>query len=217
MKTYLFALLLLVVALPATRAADADPRVQQLITQLGDEDFKKREAATADLKALGKTAQPQLKAAENHSDPEVRTRVAQLLQALEPPPTDAGTGTGRMGGRAVIRFGGGGAGGQIIQMRAVAGNAQAANAETTQQSAFEADGKKCKVTRTEKNGVKSLTVVVTETKDGKDISRTVEATDDADLAKKDAALAKLVKEHAGAANNEVQVQTGGQVIIQGGE
>jgi hypothetical protein len=216
MKTYLFALLLLVVALPATRAADANPRVQQLITQLGDEDFKKREAATAELKALGKTAQPQLKAAENHSDPEVRTRVAQLLQALEPPPTDAGTGTGRMGGRAVIRFGGG-AGGQIIQMRAVAGNAQAANVETTQQSAFEADGKKCKVTRTEQNGVKGLTVVVTETKDGKDVTRTVEATDDDDLAKKDADLAKLVKEHAGAANNEVQVQTGGQVIIQGGE
>lgn len=217
MKTYLFTLLLLVVALPATRAAEADPRIQQLITQLGDEDFKKREAATAELKSLGKTAQPQLQAAENHSDPEVRVRVAQLLQALEPPPPDAGTGTGRMGGRAVIRFGGGGAGGQIIQMRAMAVNAQAANVESTPQSAFEADGKKYKVTRSEKSGVKSLKVDVAETKDGKDVTRTVEATDDDDLAKKDADLAKVVKKHAGAANNEVQIQNGGQIIIQGGE
>jgi hypothetical protein len=217
MKTYLFALLLLVVVLPATRAADANPRISQLITQLGDEDFRKREAASAELKGLGKAAEPQLKAAADNKDPEIRTRVVQLLQALEPQPTDTGTATGRMGQRGVIRFGGGGMGMQVIQMRAVAGNAQAAKVETTQQSAFEADGKKYKVTRTEQNGVKGLTVVVTETKDGKDISRTVEATDDADLAKKDAALAKLVKDHDGAAKNEVKIQTGGQIIIQGGD
>jgi hypothetical protein len=216
MKTYLVVLLALFVSLPATRAAD-DARIRQLITQLGDEDYKKREAATEELQSLGKAAEPQLKAAADTKDPEVRTRVVQLLQALEPPPADTGAATGRVGGIGRLPRVRGQMGVHAVEVRGAVVNVQAANVESKQQSAFEVDGKKYKVTRTEKNGAKTLTVVVTETKDGKDVTRTVEATDDDDLAKKDAELAKLVKQHAGAAHNEVQIQTGGQIIIQGEE
>ncbi len=55
-------------------------RVMKLIQQLGDEQFKKREQATAELKKLALRIEPLLKAAiESTDDPETRLRIKQLL------------------------------------------------------------------------------------------------------------------------------------------
>jgi hypothetical protein len=75
---------------PALRAADAAPDVPALIRQLGDPDFRKREAATARLKELGKAAAPALREALGGGDPEVCARAESLLRQLERPRIPAG-------------------------------------------------------------------------------------------------------------------------------
>jgi type II secretory pathway component PulC len=194
-----------------------EERIKQLVTQLGDTDFKKREAATTELKAIGKPALPQLKAAENHTDPEVRARVTDLLAALNPPATTTGTGTTGVGRAQVLRLGGG-MGEMVFRVQGGVVNVGGQqNVQSKSQTSFTEDGKKYTVTRTENNGVKNLTVEVTETKDGKEVTRTVEAEDDEALAKKDAALAKIVAKHAGQAdaNAAVQIQMDGNIVIGG--
>jgi len=91
--------------LPAADApAAAEQRIKDLITQLGDKDFKKREAASAELKAIGKPAVAQLTAAQKHEDPEVSTRASELLDAINPPAAasneaPAAARVARLGGR----------------------------------------------------------------------------------------------------------------------
>jgi hypothetical protein len=55
----------------------------QLVEQLGDRDFRKRDAAVKRLEALGPAALPALRKAEKHSDPEIRRRVSDLIPTLE--------------------------------------------------------------------------------------------------------------------------------------
>ena len=215
MKTMRLILCLITLVGVVAAFGATEQEIAALITQLGDESFPKREAASTELRTIGKPAIPQLKAAENHADPEVRARVAALLQE-NTPPAENKPGAVR-GGMGVVRLQGGNARMQIMQLRAqaVAVQAGAANVESTSENAFEKDGKKYKVTRTEKNGVKNLKVEVTETKDGKEVTRTVEAEDDDALAKKDADLAKVVKDEAGDAQNAVEIQMGGQILDDG--
>ena len=80
--------LLVTAALPA--AAEPAPDVPALIRQLGDADFRKREAATQRLKELGKAAAPALREAMGGSDPEVCARAEALLRQLERPRIPAG-------------------------------------------------------------------------------------------------------------------------------
>jgi hypothetical protein len=72
---------------PTTRpvAATANDRVDQLIEQLGAEDFKARAAAAAQLRKLGSVALPALKQS-THADPEVQAWCAALTEQLEPKP-----------------------------------------------------------------------------------------------------------------------------------
>lgn len=59
------------------------PTADQLVEQLGDRDFRKRDAAVKRLEALGPAALPALRKAEKHADPEIRRRVSDLIPTLE--------------------------------------------------------------------------------------------------------------------------------------
>ena len=67
---------------PASQPVDA-ARVQELIHQLGDEDFAVREQASAKLKELGPAVLPALKEAQDSQDPEVKARATQVARAIE--------------------------------------------------------------------------------------------------------------------------------------
>jgi len=57
--------------------------IRKLITDLGAQRFRVREAATRELISLGPTAVSFLKEAENSTDPEVKDRAKRCLQAIE--------------------------------------------------------------------------------------------------------------------------------------
>jgi hypothetical protein len=74
-------------------ARNVDPAVgdeiDQLIAQLGDADWDKREAATKQLAELSQAARPKLQAALQQKDMEVVWRAERLLQAMEAQPASA--------------------------------------------------------------------------------------------------------------------------------
>jgi len=91
-RTLLAALVLFVLAAAAGgQASSADkpdpkpaaPTVEQLVEQLGDPDFRKRDLAADLLKAEGLKAVPAMKAALKHPDPEVRRRLLDLIPNIE--------------------------------------------------------------------------------------------------------------------------------------
>jgi hypothetical protein len=59
------------------------PGLERLVEQLGDRDFRRRDAAAQQLEAAGVRALPLLRRALTHGDPEVRRRVAGLLPSIE--------------------------------------------------------------------------------------------------------------------------------------
>jgi hypothetical protein len=70
---------------PSSRAPAAVPpeRIQKLIEQLGDSEFKVREQASAELSRLGGLALPALtEAAANSKDPEVQVRAKALVEKI---------------------------------------------------------------------------------------------------------------------------------------
>lgn len=93
MRTLLFPLLLAgfvaAIASPPPPAQAEDPApaasgADELVQQLGHDDFRAREAASRKLAALGEQARPALERALEQSDsPEVRWRVEQLLRRLQ--------------------------------------------------------------------------------------------------------------------------------------
>src|SRR5688572_20635753 len=75
-------------AAPANANAAAD--VPALIRQLGDADFRAREAATEKLRAIGRPALPALREATAGDDPEVCSRADALVRQIERPRIPAG-------------------------------------------------------------------------------------------------------------------------------
>ena len=61
----------------------ADPAVEKLVEQLGDDDYRVRDEASRALKAAGPRVLAALRKALTHPDPEVRRRANELLPALE--------------------------------------------------------------------------------------------------------------------------------------
>lgn len=89
-KVLLLVALLLSSCPVAVRAAADDAEqavpddVKKLIQQLGDDQYAKREAASVELKAIGKPALPALKAAiERNEDPEIVSRAQALVKRIE--------------------------------------------------------------------------------------------------------------------------------------
>ncbi len=72
--------------LPAIALADAPTTqpvdVAALIHQLGDDSYKVRAEAAQHLREVGAAAIPALRDAKNNRDPEVRIRVAELIDEL---------------------------------------------------------------------------------------------------------------------------------------
>src|SRR5262245_4676323 len=64
---------------------DVSPEVlKKLIEQLGDDNFDKRQEASQRLEKIGKPALTALKqAAQEHADPEVKSRAADLVRHIE--------------------------------------------------------------------------------------------------------------------------------------
>jgi hypothetical protein len=60
----------------------SEERLRQLIEQLGDDTFARREEASQQLLLLGRAARPQLRAALTHADPEVRARAGRCLRQI---------------------------------------------------------------------------------------------------------------------------------------
>ena len=92
------------VAAPTAAAAPATPAdVRSLVEQLGDADFKTREAATEKLRQLGREALPALKEAiSSGADPEVCSRADALVRRIERPRVPADwLGPDGFGGRGV--------------------------------------------------------------------------------------------------------------------
>ncbi len=80
---------------------DQAKRIEQLVRELGSENFDVREKATAELRKIGKPATAALKKAAQSDDPEIRLRAKQLLEEFErsekKPPTR------RLGGRISVQ------------------------------------------------------------------------------------------------------------------
>lgn len=73
---------LLALLLAAALLADDAEHVRGLVERLGAEDVAAREAAQAELIAMGAAALPALQEALSHADPEVRTRAEEVLHEL---------------------------------------------------------------------------------------------------------------------------------------
>jgi len=71
---------------PEKPAAPSQDEFDQLVEQLGHEDFDTREAAQKKLEAFGKAALPMVKEAQAKTqDLERRTRLAEIAKRLDPP------------------------------------------------------------------------------------------------------------------------------------
>ena len=83
----LFSLSSAAFANPTTRPASSAPtdRVDQLIEQLGADDFKARAAAAAQLRKIGRSALPALKNVK-HDDAEIASWCASLAEQIDPTP-----------------------------------------------------------------------------------------------------------------------------------
>jgi hypothetical protein len=68
---------------PAAKTNPMEAEVQTLIQRLGDDRFREREAATDQLWQFGEAAEPALRAALKHSDPEIRVRAGMVLERFE--------------------------------------------------------------------------------------------------------------------------------------
>src|SRR5437764_11760888 len=63
--------------------AEDDKEIDRLVKQLGDDDFKKREAATKRLTAIGEPALDALQKATTSDDPEVALRAKYIVAGIE--------------------------------------------------------------------------------------------------------------------------------------
>ncbi len=165
---------------PATRPTIPPPlqaRIDELVAQLGDNAFEKREAAMGKLKEIGESARVALQTAAKSKDAEVAERAARLLAALDgrdDAPDDAPF--VRPGGGVIQIFGGG----------MVAGNVTV--------SVISIDGMKL----TRRNDATGLHVTheVTDAKGKKTVTK-ADAKDMAELKKKHPKLHALIEKHFG--------------------
>src|SRR3954454_23845343 len=83
-------LLLGTVAAGPTTAPSSPKEIETLIAQLGHDDFKMREEASARLAKIGKLALTPLKQALSSGDPEVQSRAEMRIKRIEQRPVPGG-------------------------------------------------------------------------------------------------------------------------------
>src|SRR5262245_44450469 len=81
MKTFLTLMALTLTGLSAYGQAD-DKRIDQLVEQLGSEDFQTRDAADRERRKIGRPAVPALETALESSDAERADRARKILDAI---------------------------------------------------------------------------------------------------------------------------------------
>src|SRR5437867_2881027 len=81
MKTFVTLLALVLAAVPAIGQDDAK-KIDQLVEQLGADDFQARESADKELRKIGDAAVPALKKALESSDAERADRAKKILDAI---------------------------------------------------------------------------------------------------------------------------------------
>jgi len=88
---------------------DAESRIPELIRQLGDEAWDKREAASKALEKIGRPALPALRKAAESEDAEVSARAKRLIEKIAPAPRPGkAVRVPAAGGLPAIRVQGGG-------------------------------------------------------------------------------------------------------------
>jgi hypothetical protein len=83
LATFTFALTAQSALLATPTTAPATDEIGSLITRLGDADFHVRRDASNRLREIGVAALPELKRAAEDQNPEIRSRAAQIVHALE--------------------------------------------------------------------------------------------------------------------------------------
>ncbi len=90
--------------------AEQAGKIAALITQLGDDDYEVREKATKDLIARGAIVRGKVREALESTDPEVKKRAEQIMEAIKPvglkPGNSSTTTTTNPNGVMIIRDGG---------------------------------------------------------------------------------------------------------------
>lgn len=176
-NTFCLASFVIVCFLAFARGADPDPATPPppqagdaaaLIKQLGDADFKAREAASERLKSMGAAALPGLKEAITSSDdPEICSRADSLVRQIERPRVPADW-LGPDG------FGGRGFGGTQITTSVIRGNRVVRVEDGT--------GRRKIVIR---EGPQGIEMTVTGAKNGQDVTAQFRAASAAELAEQD--------------------------------
>jgi len=201
--------LILLSATPLTFAATTQPSINEeappaaitpdqvmaeeakaLITKLGDDDFKTREAATADLRKLGRAALPHIKEATKSDNPEIKARAEKLVAELDPAPA---TPVAPVQPKGEMRIVGGGMAVRNMRIQVIGGQAAPANPNANAKSVTIVENKD------------SLEVTITETIDGKPATKTYKAKDAAELKEKHPDAFKAYEEQKNKKPQEVKV------------
>lgn len=157
---------------PASAAPPAD--VAALVRELGDPDFRRREAATQRLRQLGGAAAPALREAAAGGDPEVCARAESLLRQLERPRIPEGWFREFQNWRR-----------------------HESNLAGTRLIEVEQNGRYLNI----REGPFGIEMVVTGVNDGQDVKVTIRARDREDLRRQDAEAFELYERVAGARSN----------------
>ena len=211
MRKVLFGLLVVGVAaqaalsMPATApstlpsVAQLDPKLADLVRQLGAVDYQSRDQATTALEKLGKDAVPALREAAKSEDPEVRSRaemiIARIEEAQNPKPAP------RLDPRQGLRPGLMLPGGRGVAIRMSVNNGNKTVDVT------EGD-RKIHIAE----GPDGIDMSITETRDGKEVTEQYKAKDAEEL-KKNHPDAHAIYERFAGGGNRIQLRINGGGVM----
>jgi hypothetical protein len=165
-------------------------KISQLITQLGDVTWKKRQEATESLQHLGDAVLPFLREAQQDPDPEIQARADALIKTIAPPiQIEDETVISAPGGLRIT-------GNLVSQGRLVISGGGEAGITITTTARFPFKGRQFTVVRKTDGKTTTLRVEITEPGDGEETRRVVETNGEEDLAQREPELLKILKKRA---------------------
>lgn len=161
--------------------------IRALITQLGDNAWTKRNAASEALERIGAPALPFLKEALTHTDEEIRTRAADLVTALEVAPKiqDITIICAPGGLNLTGNLSSGGSGQLVLTTAGVPG----VTVQTTAEFLFK--GRQFHVVRTTAPNGSSIEIKITEKIGGTDRQRAIRAASEKELEASEPVIYKI--------------------------